>query len=110
MKDGALWSEITVPEDSPYITDGFLCPEMMVEIMAQCFAAAAGAREGYLAAVSRFRTFAKARPGDRLLIKCEKLRALGGLWLLKGSVERLSEPAGLAAEAEFKAHVRNDDE
>ncbi|MDO5536951.1 MAG: hypothetical protein Q4F72_05445 [Desulfovibrionaceae bacterium] len=105
-------SHVTVPADSPYVVGGVLCPEMLLEVMAQCFAAGMGhlaaleGREasgaGYLAAVSEFRTGPAARAGDRLEAECRVEAVVGRVWVAAARVTRDGAPM---AEGRFKIYI-----
>lgn len=106
-------SHVTVPADSPYVMDGELCPEMLLEVMAQCFAAGLsrlrGPEEagpapswGYLAAIRDFKVGARVRPGDILYARCELAMKVGSLWVVNGRVERDNTEI---ASAGFKIYV-----
>ena len=90
----------TVPEESPYVDGGFLIPEALLEVMAQCFAAGAGFREsqaggsvswGYLAGVKGFRVHAPVRSGDILRAECTVTASVGPIHVVEGEVMRGGE-------------------
>lgn len=101
---------VLVPHDSPYIVNGALCPEMCLEIMAQCFAAGCGHTlgegEGYLAAVRDFRVQGTAAPGEKLDIRCLLKAKIGSVLVVEGTM-RKSDGTGLA-QAEFKIYIKED--
>lgn len=108
-------SHVVVPAESPYVLDGQLCPEMLLEVMAQCFAAGLaclhqhGAKKegsapswGYLAAIRDFKVEAKIHSGDILSARCEIAMKVNSLWVVNGHVERDNKEM---ASAQFKIYV-----
>lgn len=99
---------IIVPQDSPFVSNGVLCPDMLLEIMAQCFAAGCGVQDkvknGYLAAVNNFCLFETVYAGNKLSVECEISAHIGSIWVIRGKV--LKQPEGLlTAQAEFKIFI-----
>lgn len=102
---------VIVPDDSPYVIDGELCPDMLIEIMAQCFAAGCGhharGKKGYLAAVRDVRVISKVLAGDRLHVECSIIANIGSIWVMEGKIHKKDD--GLAvASAELKIYIEED--
>lgn len=106
-------SHVVVPADSPYVIDDQLCPEMLLEVMAQCFAAGMGYLHGtekagpapswgYLASIRDFKVRAKSYSGDILSARCELVMKVNALWVVNGHVERDNTEI---ASAQFKIYV-----
>lgn len=92
----AAQGTLTVRPDNPLVdADGRLEPVAYAEIMAQCFAAAAGAmhagqppRLGYLAGLRDMRVVGAAHIGDKLTARVRVMAVLGGIHVLEGDVRR----------------------
>lgn len=101
-------STIIVPQDSPFVNDGILCPDMLLEIMAQCFAAGCGVQDqvknGYLAAVNNFCVFETVHAGDMLSVECKISAHIGSIWVIRGKISKQPEDL-LTAKAEFKIFI-----
>ena len=104
----------TVPAESPYVADGALMPEALLEIMAQCFAAGAGYRVksagrevswGYLAAVKHFRVLGQAVSGDVLEASCTITASVGPIHVVEAEVHR---EGSLLASAQIKIFTPDD--
>lgn len=108
-------SHMTVPVDSPYVVKGQLCPEMLLEVMAQCFAAGLRYRQkyrseegarvsswGYLVSIRNFKVTAKIYSGDILSARCELAMKVGPIWVVNGRVERARTET---ASAQFKIYI-----
>lgn len=106
--DKSCGATVVVPQDSPYVVDGELCPEMLLEIMAQCFAAGCGRhgkeKKGYLAAVRDFRVMDKVFAGDALHVECSVVAKVGSIWVVAGEA-RKDLPV---ARGEFKIYIEED--
>lgn len=106
-------ASITVPVDSPYTTnEGALCPEMFLEMMAQCFAGACGAkygkRPGYLAGIRGFTVTGLAYGGDKLSVVCAMDKSIGDIWLVEGKVFKMMDKDAqltLLASAQLRIYV-----
>lgn len=102
---------IKVPQDSPYLVDGKLCPEFLLDIMAQCFAVASayhGHRgDGYLAAVKDFEVNEPVYRGDILNIQCELNCRVGNIWVIDGLINKFKSNGEFAkiASANFKLFI-----
>ncbi|WP_418765222.1 hypothetical protein [Mailhella sp.] len=114
--DERFASHVTIPQDSPYVTSGILCPEALLEVMAQCFAAGmgckagkaepdAGAAWGYLASIRNFEIRENAHAGDRLVARCALRMRVGSIWVVEGQVLRRDEEI---ARAQFKIYIPRD--
>lgn len=102
---------VIVPNDSPYVMDGELCPDMLVEIMAQCFAAGCGhhaqEKKGYLAAIRDLRIINKVFADDRLHVECSIIAKIGSIWVMEGKIHK--KDGGLdVARAELKIYIEED--
>lgn len=84
-------------EGNPYLgEDGRLEPVAMAELIAQCFAAGAGAyqqslgkkqpQKGYLAALRDFRVYGDAYRGQTLTVTVERIASLGAIIVVQGEV------------------------
>lgn len=99
---GDFYATVTVPHDSPYVCGGALCPEMFLELMAQCLAAGSGGGNGYLAGIRDFRVLGLALAGERLGIHCQAAMRVGNVLVAGGEVYDKSAPARLLAQAQFR--------
>jgi predicted hotdog family 3-hydroxylacyl-ACP dehydratase len=89
--------ETTVPQDGPFLCQGEIVPEYLIELSAQAAAAVAGYRAlqanhdppgGRLAAVDHFRFHHKVKPGDSLRIALEEMTTLGSITVIRCSIRR----------------------
>lgn len=93
--------EAIVDSDNPLLEeDGSLSEVGLVEMLAQSFAAIQGyadrlagkmAGEGFLVGIRKIAVKAKARQGDRLLIRIRPVAALEGFVVVEGELARAGE-------------------
>lgn len=98
-----------IPADSPYVCDGMLLPEMLLEIMAQCFAAGAshnyGETRGFLAGVTGFEVDAAVRGNETLTVTCRIMRRIGPISIIAGEV--FNHEKIRMASAEFRIYIED---
>ena len=97
-----------LPEDGPWVVDGSVVPEYLIELVAQTVAMASGfdclregrkPREGMLAGVDRF-VFARPAPvGCEVTIESKMVLKFGPVTVLHGEVWSMTE---LLAEGDIK--------
>ena len=113
VEDLTFASHVTIPQESPYVRAGKLCPEALLEVMAQCFAAGmcckSGKSEpdpghswGYLAAIRSFAVKKSVCAGERLDARCRMLMRVGSIWAIEGNVLRNGEEI---AGAQLKLYI-----
>lgn len=111
VDDSLCETVITIPPVSPYVRDGFLCPEMLLECMAQCCGGASrpNAAIGYLAAVKDFFVTGRPRVGERIRVRCQLIAQIGSILVFNGTVHR-AEKKTLAplAQAELKIFLQGE--
>ena len=109
--EGRASGRMRVGDDNPFLREhGQLERAAFPEIMAQCFAAAAGARvqaaqspgEGYLAALRHIVIHEDAKKGDVLDIAVEVVAELSGVSVVAATVHCR---ATLLAEGELKIYI-----
>lgn len=110
--DSCCESQITIPMESPYLCNGFLCPEMLLECMAQCFGGAfeGKVRQGYLAAAKNFIVTGRPRAGDCIRVKCHLFARIGAIVVLSGAVDKVENGSITPlARAELKIYLQEDE-
>lgn len=113
MGDNICAACLSVPAESPYLIEGIMCPEMYLEIMAQCFAFACGkkygSKDGYLAGIRDFTARSHVFAGEKLLVRCEVEGNMGEIWLVNGKVWRNEVlEKNIIAEAELRIYIPED--
>ena len=108
--------------DNPFLRpDGLLERAAYSELMAQCFAAGAGALArrmgksptawGYLAALRDIVIHADARCGEILSVSVKVVATLGQLAVVEGEVRSANYPAGtLLAAGQFKVFIPEEED
>lgn len=108
-----LWAtDIIIPAVTPYVGDDFLCPEMLLECMAQCCGGASekNAVIGYLAAVKDFIVTGRPRVGERIRVRCQLIAKIGSILVFSGTVDRAENNSfALLARAELKIFLQEDE-
>lgn len=116
VEDNNFVSHVTVPQDSLYVKSGTLYLEVLLEVMAQCFAAGmgykasqtmpvAGSAFGYLASIRNFEVKKNVRSGEFLIARCKILMRVDPIWVAEGTVLCRDEEI---AHAQFKIYIPED--
>jgi predicted hotdog family 3-hydroxylacyl-ACP dehydratase len=100
-------AEAIVQPESPLLDeDGCLEPVVMIELIAQTYAAMKGyqdlssgrsSRKGFLVGISDFHVVGRTRAGQRLRIKVETVGSTGGFALAEGEVYQEGERVAAGA-------------